>query len=219
MFITAFWCGWSKPAVWDFFGGPATLGLVPVAYRASRMETLIKGSDFARKMNVTNVITHAGFIPENPNDPDYIGVVHALRQVAEHCKINQQYFLFETGQETPITLKRLIQDIGLDNLGINLDPANLLMYGKANPVDALDIFGEYVRGVHAKDGEYPVDGYNLGKEKPLGTGRVNFPALVKKLKELGYTGTLTIEREISGEQQKVDIIAGKEILESLIKSL
>lgn len=214
--ITAFWCGWQGPKVWDFYSGPNTLGLVPEAYRYARMKNLIKGADFAKKIGVVDVVTHVGYIPENPNDPNYKGVLEAVKYVAEYLKNNNQYFLFETGQETPITLKRLIEDIALDNLAINLDPANLLLYGKGNPVDALDIFGEYVRGVHAKDGEYPTNGKYLGEEKAIGEGRVNFEALISKLKKLGYTGALTIEREISGEQQIKDILRGKKFLEEII---
>jgi L-ribulose-5-phosphate 3-epimerase len=123
----------------------------------------------------------------------------------EDCGERGLEFWFETGQETPVVLLRVIEDLGYDNLGINLDPANLLMYGKANPVDALDVFGQYVRGVHAKDGEYPTGGRQLGVEKPLGEGRVNFPVLIPKLKGLGYTSALTIEREISGPKQIADI--------------
>lgn len=126
----------------------------------------------------------------------------------------------ETGQETPVTLKRAIQDIektlGKGNVGINLDPANLIMYGKANPVDALEVFGEYVRGIHGKDGMYPTDGHYLGAEMPLGQGKVNYPAFIAKLKEVGYDGDITIEREITGEEQKKDIMMAKEILEKLI---
>jgi L-ribulose-5-phosphate 3-epimerase len=136
-----------------------------------------------------------------------------------YCDGNGQAFWFETGQETPITLLRAIQDVGMDNLGINLDPANLLAYGKGNPVDALDILGPYVKGVHAKDGEYPTDPRELGAEKPLGEGRVDFPTLIAKLKALGYTGALTIEREITGPQQIADIKAGKVYLESILASL
>ena len=124
-------------------------------------------------------------------------------------------FWFETGQETPITLLRTIEDVGTGNMGINLDPANLLMYGKANPVDALDVFGKYVTGVHAKDGEYPTNGRDLGVEMPLGEGRVNFQVLIPKLKALGYTGALTIEREISGPQQNEDIRRAMELLDPL----
>lgn len=217
--ITALWCGWQGPRAWNFYEGHTTLGLVPADYRFARMETLMEGSDFAKMINVTDVVTHVGFIPENPNDPDYKGTVEAVKYAAQHCKKNGQYFLFETGQETPVTLKRMIQDIGLDNLGINLDPANLLMYGKGNPIDALDVFGEYVRGVHAKDGEYPADGRYLGKEKPLGQGRVNFERLIHKLKEVGYKGALTIEREITGEQQIKDIDEAKKLLEGIMSSL
>ncbi len=143
----------------------------------------------------------------------------AIRDVASYCQSNGQGFWFETGQETPVVLLRTISDVGLPNLGINFDPANLLMYGKANPVDALDIIGRYVRGVHAKDGEYPTDGRNLGVEKPLGEGRVNFPLLLAKLKALGYDGALTIEREISGPQQVADIKRAKLLLEEILASL
>jgi sugar phosphate isomerase/epimerase len=113
---------------------------------------------------------------------------------------------------------RAIQDIGSPCIGVNFDPANLLMYGKANPLDALDILGSYVRGVHAKDGEYPADPRRLGPEKPLGEGRVGFPALIKKLLAIGYSGPLTIEREIDGEEQRKDILKANRILQDLIKS-
>jgi len=214
--ITAFWCGWQKPVVWNFYEGQATLGLVPESYRYNRMCMLLKGSDFAKMINVKNLVTHAGFMPENPLSEQYTGTIAALKVVVNRCKENEQNFLFETGQETPITLKRAIQDIGMDNIGINLDPANLLLYGKANPVDSLDVFGEYVMGVHAKDGEYPTNGHSLGEEKPLGEGRVNFPVFIAKLKELGYDGPITIEREIKGEKQIEDIVKAKAILEKLI---
>lgn len=214
--ITAFWCGWEGPKVWDFYDGQITLGIVSEVYRYSRMQDLFNGSDFCKKLGVEHFVTHAGYIPENPYDPTYSGIISCLKHIAGKCKENGQVFLFETGQETPVTLKRAISDIGLDNLGINLDPANLIMYGKANPVDSLDVFGELVKGIHAKDGCYPTDGYNLGNEMPLGQGKVNFPEFIKKLKQVGYKGHITIEREISGEEQKKDIIMAKELLEKLI---
>ncbi len=214
--ISAFWCGWDGPSVWNFREGPTTLGLVPPAYRDARIRTLKKGSDFARRMGVRQMITHVGFIPENPGDPLYPDVVAAVREVACHCRRNGQYFLFETGQETPITLKRTIEDVGEDHVGVNLDPANLILYGKGNPVDALDVLGAYVRDVHAKDGLYPTDGYRLGMETPIGEGRVDFPALIRRLKAIGYDGPLTIEREITGEEQIRDILRAREYLLSLI---
>ena len=216
MKVSTFWCGWCAPGVWDFYEGPHTLGLVPVTYRFDRLRTLRKGSDFAKKLGVVNVATHVGFLPEVPTTTEYHSLVSSLKHLAQHLKNNGQYFLFETGQETPVTLLRTIQDIGLDNLGINLDPANLIMYGKANPVDALEVFGQYVRDIHGKDGCYPTDGRYLGLEKPMGEGKVNYPAFVAKLKEIGYDGPITIEREISGEEQIKDILRAKKMLEELI---
>ncbi len=214
--ITAFWCGWPGPVTWDFYDGQLTLGLVPAAYRFQRLQTLMHGSDFAKKMNIRDFVTHVGYMPENPYDENYNGIIAALKKLVLKCRDNGQNFLFETGQETPVTLKRAIEDIGYDNVGVNLDPANLLMYGKANPVDALDILGKYVLGIHGKDGMYPTDGRNLGEEKPLGEGRVDYPGFIAKLKEIGYQGDITIEREISGEQQKKDIVTAKKVLEELI---
>jgi len=181
-----------------------------------RVQNPLHGSEFCGHLGVECMATHMGFIPENPNDPEYEKLVVAIRRIAEPMKERGQYLLFETGQETPVTLLRIFEDIGTGNLGVNLDTANLILYGKANPVDALEVFGEFVRDVHAKDGKYPTDGRNLGEETPLGEGKVNFPELIKKLKEIGYDGPLTIEREISGAKQIEDIKAAKQMLEELI---
>lgn len=217
--ITAFWCGWEGPRQWNFYEGPETLGLTPVAFRYVRMQNLMNGADFAKLIGVTDVVSHMGFIPEVPSDPNYTGVVIALQEIGAHLAKNEQNLLFETGQETPVTLLRLFEDVGTGNLFVNLDPANLIMYGKANPVDALDVFGSYVRGVHAKDGTYPTDGRNLGPEVKVGTGKVDFPVLLARLRALGYDGSLTIEREISGEQQIVDIRDTKEYLEAILAKM
>lgn len=214
--ISAFWCGWEGPAVWNFYEGPQTLGLVPPAYRDMRVKNLCDGADFAKLLGVQDVVTHMGFIPENPNDPAFLPFCDAVRVVAEHCKQNGQYLLFETGQETPVTMLRCFEQVGTDNLGVNLDTANLILYGKANPVDALDVFGKYVRNLHAKDGLYPTNGHDLGTEMPVGQGKVDFPSLFQKLHALGYDGVVTIEREISGEQQTKDIMEAKAYLQAVI---
>lgn len=213
---TAFWCGWDGPRIWNFYEGQETLGLVPEAYRGMRIDMLKEGSDFAKELHVADFVTHVGFMPENPHDPRYFATLAAVKNVVDKCGENGQYFLFETGQETPITLLRSIQDLKSDHVGINLDPANLILYGKGNPIDALDTIGSYVRGVHGKDGFYPTDGHELGKEVPLGEGKVNYPAFIKKLKEIGYQGDITIEREITGTEQKRDILAAKKLLDELI---
>lgn len=217
--ITTLWAGVPGERVWNFVDGPRTIGLVPAEGRAEKVAALQRASDFARLVGVGSITTHVGFIPDDPHSPVYRDVLAALRGVVARCLANGQEFWFETGQETPVTLLRTIEDLGAPNLGINLDPANLLLYGKANPVDSLDVFGSYVRGVHAKDGEYPTNGSELGAEKALGQGRVHFPALLARLHSLGYTGALTIEREISGAQQIADIQAGKTFLEEIVARL
>lgn len=214
--VFAFWCGWEGPQVWDFYDGQITLGLVPPDYRQMRIKNLCDGADFAHKLGVTDVITHMGFIPENPNDPNFTTFCVAARCVAEHLKKNGQYLLFEAGQETPVTMLRSFEVIGTDNLGINLDTANLILYGKANPVDALDVFGKYVRNIHAKDGCYPTNGHELGMETRVGEGKVDFKAFFAKLKELGYDSYVTIEREIEGEQQLKDILEARTYLQKMI---
>ena len=213
--ISAFWCGWEGPCEWNLIHGPGTIGLVPAAYRHARLDTMLAGSAFAAWLGVSDVITHVGFIPNNPFDADYAGLVGAVRFLALQMKKRGQYFLFETGQEAPVTLLRTIEDIGTDNIGINLDPANLLMYGLGNPIDALSVFGAYVRNVHGKDGVCPNNGRQLGHEMPIGQGLVNYPAFIAKLKAIGYDRFITIEREISGEQQIKDIKAAKQYLEDL----
>lgn len=203
--ISSFWCGWTGPKIWNFTDGPQTLGLVPVAYRFQRMRELMLGADFASWLGVTDMATHVGFIPENPSTEEYRGVFGAVHKVASYCKEKGINFNFETGQETPVTLMRLITELNMDNVGINLDPANLIIYGKGNPVDAVDIFKGYVRGVHVKDADYTNSFYCLGKERVVGEGTVNFPIFLPKLIRNGYTGDFYIEREISGEQQIIDI--------------
>ncbi|RMD78735.1 MAG: sugar phosphate isomerase/epimerase, partial [Lentisphaerae bacterium] len=138
--ITAFWAGLPGPAVWNFIEGPATLGLVPEAYRRERINALKEWAEFAVELGTDTIVTHCGFIPENMNDPLYNGVLDAIGEVADHCASLGIHFLFETGQETPVVLLRTIETLNRPNLGINLDPANLILYGKGNPVDALDVF-------------------------------------------------------------------------------
>ena len=172
--------------VWDFYQGPLTIGLVPQATRAARIAHIKKASDFAKQCGIPAVQTHCGFIPENPNDAVYRETVSAMHDVAEYCKRNSQNFRYETGQETPITLVRAIRDVGTDNQGVNFDLANLILYGKANPVDAIEVLGPYVQGIHAKDGLWPTNPKELGEEVAIGAGKVDFPRIVSRLKELNY---------------------------------
>jgi L-ribulose-5-phosphate 3-epimerase len=204
--------------VWDFYQGPLTIGLVPPETRAARIAHIKKASDVAKQCGISAVQTHCGFIPENPNVQVYKDTVAAIREVATYCKRNGQKFRYETGQETPITLVRAMQDVGTDNQGVNFDLANLILYGKANPVDAIDVLGTYIQGIHAKDGRWPTNPKELGKEVAIGQGKVDFGRIIARLKELDYRGAVTIEREISGPQQVEDVRAAKIYLEKIIGS-
>ncbi len=216
--VSTLWAGWSGPREWNFTAGPATIGLVPEAYRFQRLQELKAASDFAARIGVDQIATHVGFIPENPDDPNFNGTVVALRNLCKYMKKKNQYFLFETGQETPITMLRTIQAIGADNIGINFDTVNLVLYGKANSLDALEIFGKYIKDTHIKDGFYPTDGMELGEQVPVGDGCVDIPAILRRMDELGYAGTFTIEREIIGEQQIKDIKQARDLILSVYDS-
>lgn len=187
--------------VYDFIEGPETIGLVAESTRDERAAAMMQGSDFAAELGIRKVHGHLGFVPEDSQDPRYKSLLPVLRDIARHCRSNGQDFLWETGPETPTTLLRTLEDTGENNVFINFDPANLLMYGKANPVDALDILGPYLGGVHIKDGHYPTGTRELGKEAVVGEGQVDFPLLLRKLRDHDYRGPLIIECELSGERQ------------------
>lgn len=198
---------------YDRVRGPATMGMVAPKFQAHRLELAKTFSDYVKEMKINSITSHIGFIPDDPAEPLYQQFLEVMQELAEYCQKNDQIFCFETGQELPSTLLRTIRDVGTGNLFVNLDPANLILYGMANPLDALEIFGEYVRGFHAKDGIWPNRDEALGHETPLGAGNVRFDLLLPRLKEKGFTGPVTIEREISGPQQKIDILKAKELLE------
>jgi len=207
------------PLKWNFLEGPSTIGIVPRATRAARVDALKQTSDFAKLLGVGRVQTHCGFIPEDPADPLYEETVLTIRDLVKYCAANGQDFLMETGQETPTTMLRAIKDVDHPHLGVGLDTANLILYGKANPVDAVDIIGPYVRAMHAKDGRWPTDPSKLGEEVVIGQGLVNFKLVFEKLKRLGYTGAITIERETSGPQQMQDVKQEKLYLERILAQI
>jgi sugar phosphate isomerase/epimerase len=207
------------PLIWDFLRGPSTIGLVPQATRAARTDALRQASDFAKLLGIPQVQTHCGFIPEDPADPKYPGAVEAIRAVAQHCLDNGQHFLMETGQETPTTMSRMLRDAAMPNLAVGLDTANLILYGKSNPVDAVDILGPHIRSVHAKDGRWPIDPSKLGQEVLVGAGLVDFKKVFSKLHSIGYTGAITIERETSGPQQVEDVRNEKIYLEKILRDV
>lgn len=141
-----------------------------------------------------------------------------MKQLGEYALSKGINIYFETGQETPVTLLRAITDIGTGNLFVNYDTANLVLYGKANPLDGLKVIGNYVRSLHAKDGLYPVNPRELGKEVPIPTGEVDFPKILAYLKKIGFSGHVTIEYEL-GEQSRDYLLKTKSYLEDIISAL
>ena len=203
---------------WNFTEGPSTIGLVPRENRPARVERLRQGIDFCKDAGIPAVHAHFGFIPEDPKDILYIEFIDTMKPIGEYALKQGIDIYFETGQETPVTLLRAIQNIGTGNLFVNYDTANLVMYGKANPLDGLKVIGKYVKALHAKDGNYPVNPDELGKEVPIPTGEVNFPAILSYLKKLDFMGSITIEYELA-EQNNEYILKTKNYLEKIISSL
>ncbi|HEY4155264.1 MAG TPA: sugar phosphate isomerase/epimerase family protein [Puia sp.] len=211
-------CMGPGPYIYNFMEGPSTIGLVPREYRAARVERLKQGIDFCKAASLPSVHAHFGFIPENPKDILYTEFIDVMKGVAGYALKQNIALYFETGQETPITLRRAIEDIGTGNLFVNYDTANLVMYGKANPLDGLKILGPYIKSFHAKDGQYPTNPRELGKEVLIPEGEVNFPGIISFLKKMNFKGNITIECELS-EKRKEYLLKTKEYLEKLIASV
>jgi L-ribulose-5-phosphate 3-epimerase len=202
---------------YTFNEGPSTIGLVPRENRAARVERFKQGIDFCKAAGIPAIQTHFGFIPENPKDLLYIEFIETMKPLGEYALKKGIDIYFETGQETPVTLLRAILDIGTGNLFVNYDTANLVLYGKSNPVDGLKVLGKYVRSLHAKDGKYPTNPYELGQEVPIPTGEVDFPAVISSLKKLNFTGNIIIEYELANSSSDY-LLKTKAYLEKLINS-
>jgi sugar phosphate isomerase/epimerase len=195
-----------------------TVGLVPPETRAARAREMKEISDFARLLGVDAVALHLGFIPHDASDALYQEVLAVTRDLCDHCRGNGQRLHLETGQESADGLLAFIGDVGRANLFINFDPANMILYGSGEPIAALKKVGKYVRSVHCKDAKWAArPGEEWGAEVPFGTGDVGAETFLRTLKELGYDGPLTIEREIAQEpaRQKTEIGAAVELINKL----
>lgn len=196
-----------------------TVGFIPKSTRDEREKRTLELSDFAAELGVKSIACHIGFVPHDKSNPTYIEVRDLVRRICDHTAKYGQSFTLETGQEPAGTLLEFFKDVDRPNLGINFDPANLILYGTDEPIEALGILGKHVISVHAKDGDWPPKGQPgaLGTEKPLGTGSVGIPAFVSKLKEIGYNGQINIEREGTvPEVWRNDVAAAVKLLNSLI---
>lgn len=195
-----------------------TVGFVPPATRQERETRTREVADFAAAIGVTSIACHIGFVPENQEDPEYIAVRDLVRRICDYAAKYGQTFVLETGQEPADVLLKFLKDVDRPNIGINFDPANMIMYGTGDPIQALSVLAPQVISVHCKDGEWPPKNATntLGVEKPLGEGAVGMEQFINKLKQVGYKGILSIEREIDDrEQRRRDVRQGVELLERL----
>ncbi len=216
--ITAVFGGFEGESYADIPATKRTVGLVPQETRAARAAELKEIADFARKLGVDVVGLHVGFVPHDPSDPDYAAIVEVTREVCDYLAGNDQRVHLETGQESADTLLTFINDVARNNLFVNFDPANMILYGSGQPLEALEKIGKFVRSVHCKDAKWSdKPGETWGQEVPLGQGDVGMEDYLRTLQKIGYTGPLTIEREIpqDPERQKAEIGRALDLLRDL----
>ena len=216
--ISAVFGGFEGESYADIPTVARSVGLVPTETRAERTREMKEIADFARRLGVDVVALHVGFVSEDAGDPLYGDVVAVTRDICDHCEGNRQRLHLETGQESPEALLQFRGDVDRDNLFINFDPANMILYGSGEPIEALKKVGRYVRSVHCKDATWAANpGKEWGAEVPLGEGEVGMENFLRTLAELGYDGPPTIEREIpqEPERQKEEIGRGMRLLNEL----
>ena len=184
-----------------------TVGFTNADLRAPRIERTKAVSDFAAQLGIHALSCHIGFVPSDTTLPLYGELCDVARTLCDHCAANGQDFALETGQESAETLLAFLRDVGRPNLKVNFDPANLVMYGLGDPVEALKQLGSHVLSVHCKDGTPPEPGSGkLGSEVALGMGDVDFPDFLRQLHVMHYKGVLSIEREEPDAMQREDDI-------------
>ncbi|MBL9125709.1 MAG: sugar phosphate isomerase/epimerase [Planctomycetaceae bacterium] len=216
--LTAVFGGFAGESYADIPTVVKTVGLVPPETRAARLAEMKEIADFARLLDCNVVALHLGFVPHDPSLPLYQEVLKITRELCDHCKQNGQSLHLETGQETADALVQFIQDVERDNLFVNFDPANMILYGSGEPIAALEKVGKWVKSVHCKDGRWAKNpGQEWGREVALGEGDVGFENYLRTLDKIGYRGPLTIEREIpqEPERQKAEIGRAVRLLNEL----
>jgi sugar phosphate isomerase/epimerase len=185
-----------------------TVGFIPRDTREEREKRTYQVIDFAAAIGVESFACHIGFVPEDTTHPDYIEMREMVRRVADHAAKNKQTFALETGQEPAPVLRAFLKDVERSNVAINFDPANMILYGTGDPIEALTALGPQVISVHVKDGDWPKKDTAgaLGMERSLGQGAVGIPRFVAKLKEIGFRGPLNIEREAENQEERISDI-------------
>jgi sugar phosphate isomerase/epimerase len=195
-----------------------TVGFIPRATRAERERRTLEIVELAAALHVPGIATHIGFVPQDRLDADYLNAVELVRRIADAAARHGITFALETGQETAAELLDFLLEVNRDNVGVNFDPANMVLYGAGDPIEALDTVGQHVITVHCKDGDWPSAAApgSLGVEKPIGQGSVDFRAFLTLLTKFGYQRPLFIEREAQDHAARMhDIRQAKHYLEAL----
>jgi sugar phosphate isomerase/epimerase len=191
-------------------------GFVPDSNWPNRRSITEQAAKLGQELGVPHISAHVGFVPHKSQDPkQYNKIVDRIREVADLFKRYGLSLLMETGQERADELLEFLHDLKRDNVAINFDPANMILYGAGDPIAAIKTLGKYIRHVHVKDATASKNpGVDWGEEVPFGTGQVGAKRFLETLHGIGYRGPLCIERE-AGNQRLADV---KFAVESLKKA-
>ncbi len=201
--VTCLFAGFEGESYADIPTVQQTVGLVPRETRQERVAELLQIVDFGTLLGVVPVGLHIGFVPHDRDCEEYAEVLEVTRQVCDYCSNDGHTLHLETGQEPADVLLGFLKDVERDNLFVNFDPANMILYGCGEPIEALQAVGSFVRSVHCKDATWSSEpGITWGKEVPVGDGDVDFSRFLQVLSEIDYQGPLTIEREIPQEPKR-----------------
>lgn len=191
-----------------------TGGLVPDDRWEARWHTALAAGKLAARTGIPMVSTHVGFIPRG-NDGDYSTIVDRLRSLAGAYMELGIDLIMETGQESSSELLQFLNNLSCKNVGINFDPANMILYGSGDPIEAVRTLGRHIRHVHIKDATASAKpGLEWGSEVAFGDGQVPHGQFIGALHAVNYAGPLTIERE-AGDDRMGDVAYAMETLQSL----
>lgn len=191
-----------------------TGGIAPDTTWAQNWKNIQATADLARKLGLKLITFHAGFLPHEESDPNFAKLKQRLIQTADIFRARGITLGLETGQETAGVLFDFLHKLAKPNVGVNFDPANMILYDKGNPIEALRKLGNWVRQVHLKDACRTKVAGTWGEEVAVGTGEVDWPAFFAALTQTGFKGDLCIERE-AGTQRVADIRAAREMVEKI----
>jgi sugar phosphate isomerase/epimerase len=190
----------------------ATGGVAPDETWEENWENVPKSAEIAARLDLKLVTFHAGFLPPDTLAPAWVKMHHRLDLIADVFGARGIDVGFETGQETAAVLLEFLHKLGRKNVGVNFDPANIILYDNGNPIEALRDLGAWLKQVHIKDGTRTKTPGTWGEEVVAGTGEVPWREFFQTLQELKFDGYCCIERE-AGNSRVEDIIAAKEMME------